>query len=193
MAGGVISKFQAKFCREKAVLITVYVEKPRRRRVLSNQHHHHHHHHYLHHINNREVIRGSGKGYNRKAELLRYSQSLRESVRPAASSSSSSSTTLLLPKPTSPKNQQPTTKTVAVLHRKPSYSRTPTCLGNWKLLVPSFIWSLTSPKARKARKKQKHGGSTTTNKMKALMKSLEIQKKKRFIIPKLFSAFRKHR
>ncbi|KAJ0047916.1 hypothetical protein Pint_15758 [Pistacia integerrima] len=94
----------AKFCREKAVLITVYVEKPRRRRVLSNQHHHHHHHH--HHY----LLRGSGKGYNRRAELLRYSQSLRESVRPAASSSSSSSTTLLLPKPTSPKNQQPTTK-----------------------------------------------------------------------------------
>lgn len=47
-------------------------------------------------------------------------------------------------------------------------------MGNWKILVPSFVWSLTSPKAKKARKTKKHDGSTTT-KMKALMKSLGVR------------------
>ncbi|KAF9625649.1 hypothetical protein IFM89_025134 [Coptis chinensis] len=65
-------------CGEKAVLVTVFVERPTRRRVSSN-----HHPNKIHHPITQAVIRnrGGGRGYDRKAELLRYSHCLRESAR----------------------------------------------------------------------------------------------------------------
>ncbi|CAK7356264.1 unnamed protein product [Dovyalis caffra] len=92
----------AKLRKEKAVLVHVYVERPRKRRSSSssssNSHHHHHHHHYVHHIIKQELTPhkngDSGKGYSRRAELLHYSQRLRESARSATSSP-------LVPKPVS--------------------------------------------------------------------------------------------
>ncbi|KAF5734247.1 hypothetical protein HS088_TW16G00694 [Tripterygium wilfordii] len=70
----------ANSCRGKAVLLTVYVEKPRRRSSSRNKHHHHHHHHHYHHLhhNNRHVAAGGNTGYNRRAQLLQYSQNLRD-------------------------------------------------------------------------------------------------------------------
>ncbi|KAL5748378.1 hypothetical protein ACOSP7_025415 [Xanthoceras sorbifolium] len=187
----------AKYYKGKPVFISVYVEKTRRRRVSSkNQHHHHHHHHHhhlLHRSINQEVIHdqykngGSGKGCNRRAELLRYSQSLRDSAGSAAS------TTLLLPKPIPPpNNQQPTTSNAIAVHRNRNHGRTPTCLGNWRILIPNFIRSFITPKDKKEMKKRKKQSGSTTNKMKALIKGFEVQKK-RTSITKLLSAFRKRR
>ncbi|KAK4557706.1 hypothetical protein RGQ29_007462 [Quercus rubra] len=98
-------------CRkEKAVLVTVYVERPRKK-ASTNHHHHHHHHHYLHHTTKREVTQvnhgasGPGKGYDRRAQLLQYSKRLRESSR-------SATITPLPLEPTSSSNhnQQPSTQ-----------------------------------------------------------------------------------
>ncbi|KAH9776952.1 hypothetical protein KPL71_006864 [Citrus sinensis] len=188
----------AKFCGEKGVLISVYEEKPRRRRIAASrqqqqqQHHHHHHHHHQHRYHclyNDLDSAGTGKGYNRRAELLQYSRTLRESPQP----SPAASTPLLLkpkPTPTSSKFQPPSPKTVAV-QRKPSSAKTPTCLGDWKILIPSFVRSLISLKGKKDGKKKKPSGSGT-NKMTALMKSIKVQKKRGFI-PKLCSTLQKHR
>lgn len=58
------------------MVVSVYVERPRRKVSSSNPdrrhggyHHHHHHHHEV------------GAGYNRRADLLLYSQQLREVAR----------------------------------------------------------------------------------------------------------------
>ncbi|KAJ4712628.1 cyclin-T1-like [Melia azedarach] len=177
----------AKFCREKGVLITMYEEKPRRRRVPPNQHQHHHHylhhhHHHYHYLHNASA--SAGKEYNRRAELLRYSERLRETARSAPS------TPLLQPKPAPPNNQQPATKTIEALRRQSS-ARTPNCLGNCKILIPCFIRPLTSPQGKRERKKKKQS-SSTSNKVKAFIKSFQVQKKRGFI-PKLLSTLRKHR
>ncbi|KAI5602143.1 hypothetical protein POPTR_001G151150v4 [Populus trichocarpa] len=128
----------AKLCRGKAVIVSVYEERPGKRRVSSSSnshHHHHHHHHYVHHVIKQEIV--------------------------AAPS-------------------------------KPRFSRStsPTCLGNWKILIPNICRSLTSIQA-KQKKKKKHSGSTS-NAMITVMKSLEVQKKKGFIL-KLLSKLQRHR
>lgn len=78
---------------KKAVLVTMYVEKPRRLLGANGHRHHHHHHHHshrVHHTIKREVIHythdgDAGKRYiNRRAELLQYSQLLRKSARQPA-------------------------------------------------------------------------------------------------------------
>lgn len=97
---------QAKLCKEKVVLVSVYVERPRKRRVSSNNRHHHHHQ-YVHHSIKQEVTLNkhgdvAGKGYNRRAELLLYSQRLRQSG-PSPESSPSE------PNPISSDKQQSTT------------------------------------------------------------------------------------
>ncbi|KAK9274432.1 hypothetical protein L1049_021679 [Liquidambar formosana] len=171
----------ATFCREKVVLVTVYVERPRRR-LSSNHHHHHHHHHHLYLPVKQEVKQHkhgvAGRGSDRRADLLRYSQHLRESARPAASS------TPLLPKPIS-SNKEQTTKKIIAVRSKPKHARVPTCLGNWKLVIPNFVRSM------EGRKKNKNSGSTS-KKIKALMKSFEGQKKWGFF-SKMFATLRKHR
>ncbi|KAJ9173311.1 hypothetical protein P3X46_016462 [Hevea brasiliensis] len=170
----------AKLCLKKAVLVSVYEEKPTKRRVSSTNHRHHHyhpHHRYVHHSiqQERDDDSPTGKGYNRRAELLLYSQRLRHSVRPAESSH------LLDPKSTSSTSNilQSAVNAVAV-KRKPKDKRTPNCLGNWKILSLKFCRSLTSVQVKKENKKKKHTGSTS-NAMKVVMKSLEVQKKRGFI------------
>ncbi|GLT91141.1 hypothetical protein SLE2022_090440 [Rubroshorea leprosula] len=127
----------ATYCCEKAVLVTVYVEKPRRR-IL---------HHHLHHTIRKEVIqqeRGvTGEGCNRRAELLHYCQRLRLSapqLPPPASTSSQS-------KPDSSTHQQPSNKN-ATVQRTTKHSRTPAWLRKWIILIPSFLRSLTSPSSQ---------------------------------------------
>ncbi|XP_021284039.1 uncharacterized protein LOC110416346 [Herrania umbratica] len=173
-------------CKDMAVLVTVYVEKPRRRVSSNNQHHRQRH--YLHHTIKQEQIKhgGTGKVYNRRAELLHYSQRLRESARSAASTPSQS-------KPVSTNDQQASNKIVAV-QSKPKYSKTPACFDNWGILIPSFLRSLTTLRAKKTGKKKQHVGSTSSNSsmMKAAMTSLQMQKKWRFF-SKPISMLHKHR
>ncbi|KAL9368872.1 hypothetical protein Peur_040071 [Populus x canadensis] len=178
----------AKLCRGKAVIVSVYEERPGKRRVSSSSNSHHHH--YVHHVIKQEVTLhkngDSRKGYSRRAELLHYSRRLRESALSATSSPS-------VPKPISSNkhHHQPTTNIVAA-PSKPRFSRStsPTCLGNWKILIPNICRSLTSIQA-KQKKKKKHSGSTS-NAMITVMKSLEVQKKKGFSL-KLLSKLRRHR
>ncbi|KAJ6714920.1 hypothetical protein OIU85_026427 [Salix viminalis] len=116
---------QAKLCRGEAVIVSVYAERPGKRRVSSsssNSHRHrrHHHHHHVHHVIKQEVNLNkngdSGKGYSRRAELLHYSQRLRESALSATSAP-------LVPKPVSSNHHhQPTTNIVAA-PSKPRFSR----------------------------------------------------------------------
>ncbi|KAJ6308579.1 hypothetical protein OIU76_018210 [Salix suchowensis] len=177
---------QAKLCRGEAVIVSVYAERPGKSRVSpSSSNSHHHHHHHVHHFIKQEVNLNkngdSGKGYSRRAELLHYSQRLRESALSATSAP-------LVPKPVSSNHHhQPTTNIVAA-PSKPGFSRStsPACLGNWKILIPNICRSLTSIQA-KQKKKKKHTGSTS-NAMKAVMKTLE---KKGFIL-KLLSKLQRH-
>ncbi|KAL6279885.1 hypothetical protein ACE6H2_016766 [Prunus campanulata] len=88
----------------------MYVEKLKRRPFSNHRHHHHHHHHNNHHhihpTIKREVVhyrRGAdGRGYiSRRAELLQYSQHLRQSARSAPAAS-----TALNPRPYNTNSQQ---------------------------------------------------------------------------------------
>lgn len=110
---GLLDKFQVPCWKDKPVLLSVYVERPKRRpaSLTHHHHHHHHHHHYVHHTIKREAIShrdgAAGKGYttSRRAELLQYSQRLRQSAGRAPESSSSS--TPYVPNPNHTSNPQP--------------------------------------------------------------------------------------
>ncbi|XP_027085501.1 uncharacterized protein [Coffea arabica] len=177
----------ATFGRQKGVWVAVYVERPRsRRRLLSNsrqpQHHHHHHQHlHLHQDCNT-------RGYNRKAQLLEYSRQLRESARSQASSP------LLHPKPVANHNhhRQPMTQMIAVQKMR-RHAVTPTCMGNWKLLVPGFFRSLLMPHNKKPKNKRKRTNNrSTATKIKAIMKSFQVNRRKGFT-SKMFATLRKRR
>ncbi|KAK8510827.1 hypothetical protein V6N13_097607 [Hibiscus sabdariffa] len=153
-------------CRErKTVLVTVYVEKPRRK-----------HQHYLHHtIIKQELIQqklgGAGKGYNRRAQLLHYSQRLRESAR--------SSTFKALQSKSDSDQQKPSNKDicnprVVGVQGKATYSRRAGCFDKWRIVVPRFMRCLTNFQAKK---KEDAASKTSNNMMKAAMKSLQVHKK----------------
>lgn len=87
-----LDKFQVPRWKDKPVFVSIYVERPKRRPASTTRHHHHHHHnhdhhHHVHHTIKQEVIHhgdgAGGKGYttSRRAELLQYSQRLRQSAR----------------------------------------------------------------------------------------------------------------
>ncbi|KAG4188431.1 hypothetical protein ERO13_A08G163200v2 [Gossypium hirsutum] len=146
----------ATYCEQKAVFVTVY-------------------------IINQELIQhkhgGAGKGYNRRAELLHYSRRLRESARSSASRA-------LQSKPVSSiDQQQPPSKKIRAVQRKATYSRTPACFDKWGILVPSFLKSLKSLLQSKKTENKRKNRSTSNNKIKAVMKSLQsqMQKKWRFL------------
>ncbi|XVE57551.1 hypothetical protein DITRI_Ditri04bG0099500 [Diplodiscus trichospermus] len=161
-------------CKDKEVVITVYVEKPRTRASLN-------HHHYLHQtIKKLHIQHMHGKGYNRRAELLHYSRRLRESARSASSAP-------LQSKPVSSNDQQPSNKIIAV-QRKPKYPKAPACFDNWGTLIPSFLRSLTNLKAKKTGEKKKNGGSTSSN-----YKKIQMQKNWRLFFSKPMSMLQKHR
>ncbi|CBI40926.3 unnamed protein product, partial [Vitis vinifera] len=178
---------KATSCKDKAVLVTLYVEKPRKR---INHHHHHHHHHLLYHTIKGEGFQqnygADGRGYSRRALLLHYSQSLRESAQSAASAS-------LNPKAISSKDQQPINK-IAAGQSKPKHEKVPACLGDWKLSIASLVRSFTSVQAKKTsnkkKKKKKDNGSSRAN-IAAVMKNLKVQKKLGFI-SKLLKPSQKH-
>ncbi|ONI06360.1 hypothetical protein PRUPE_5G055600 [Prunus persica] len=177
-------------CKEKGVLVSVYVEKPKRRTFSNHRHHHHHHHHnnhhHIHHTIKREVVhyrRGAdGRGYiSRRAELLQYSQHLRQSARSAPAAS-----TALNPRPNHTNSQQSHAQIVAVRRKPNKISKAPICFGNWK--IPGMFGFFTSSQAKKDRKtRTKRTGSTTSNKIKAVIKSLKVQKQ-RGVFSKMFSS-----
>ncbi|KAG4134882.1 hypothetical protein ERO13_D08G183000v2 [Gossypium hirsutum] len=161
----------ATYYEQKAVFVTVYVEKPRRRASLK-------HIPSLHQIINQELIQhnhgGAGKGYNRRAELLHYSRRLRESARSSASRA-------LQSKPVSSiDQQQPHSKKIRAVQRKATYSRTPACFDKWGILVPSVFRSLKNLLQSKKTENKRKDGSTSNNKIKAVMKSLQSQMQKKW-------------
>lgn len=99
--------FQVTCPQGKPVLVTVYVERPKRK---ASSNHPHQHHPYIHHTIKREVIHyrhgAGGQGYiSRRAELLQYSQRLRLSARSATPASKP-----FYPKPNHTQNPQPPAK-----------------------------------------------------------------------------------
>ncbi|GMN30915.1 hypothetical protein TIFTF001_003038 [Ficus carica] len=169
----------------KEVIVTRHVERPSR--VVANHHHHHHHHHphHVHHTVKGEVIHyrhgAEGKRFiNRRAELLQYSQDLRQSARPPAPP---------LPLPNPSNNRTPETKVIHI-RRNSKDGRNPTCLGNCKTTIPNFFKLLSLRTGKERNKKTK--SFTTGNKITALKKSLQVQKQ-RGIFSKLFLTSRKDR
>ncbi|XP_060207453.1 uncharacterized protein LOC132635185 [Lycium barbarum] len=154
------------YLRERTVYVAVLVEGPRKRRSSStnNKYYRHQHHQHLHvrHVAN-------GGGYNRKAQLLEYSRNLRASSR-------SQPSTPLVPKPVQRQNSQ-----IVAVKNKPKHVTVPTCMGNWKFVMPRFLRSFTSQNKKSKKKKNM---ASKTNKIKALVKSFQVQRK-----PGLFSKF----
>lgn len=153
--------FQATCCTDKRVLVTVYVEKPRR--SVSN-----HHRTIKKDVLIQHKHGGAGKSYSRRAELLQYSQRLRESARVRVRSSPPLQTN-----PVSSNHHQPSNKIMAV-KRKPKYSETPGCFGKWGIMLPSFL------------------RSTPTSSNNKKMKRLQMQKNWRLILSKPFAMLHRH-
>ncbi|XP_057420379.1 uncharacterized protein LOC130714497 isoform X2 [Lotus japonicus] len=172
---------QVVYRRDRAVLLRVYVEKPRKKKPPPIQHQHHHHHHYhIHHTVRKEEIHGSGsKGsYDRRSGLLKYSRLLRESARGASS-------TPLPSKGSTTKNLQPPTLMAPFKKKQPKYAERPACFGDWKLLIPSCLRQMLSAPKKGQKKKKMHGGFSGN-----LMKKLQVRRGKSFI-PNVFSTTRK--
>ncbi|MED6156667.1 hypothetical protein PIB30_016404 [Stylosanthes scabra] len=148
--------------RGKAVLVRVYAEKHGKRRSSSIQRHHHHHHQHVHyHIHQtfRQEAHSSAtsKGYDRRAGLLNYSHQLRASAR--GTSSASSSAPLL--SMSTHNNIQPAPTKMISPKKKSKDTGKPTCFGNWKLLIPSFLRSWWN--APKKKKKERRGRNLFSN------------------------------
>ncbi|KAK7262183.1 hypothetical protein RJT34_29745 [Clitoria ternatea] len=163
---------QITYRNDKAVVVRVYVEKPRKKRSSSNHihhHHQHHHHHHLHHYHIHQgvregVVHGSAsKGYDRRAGLLKYSHLLRESARGTIS------TQVPLIAPSN--------------NKKPDVGKS-ACFGNWKLLIPSFLRSRSKAPKKEKKKKQMLGGVLEDG-----MKILQVRRGKS-LIPNVFSKSR---
>ena len=129
------AKLQVTCCKDKAVQVSVYVETSRKKRPSANEHHRHcRHHDNIHHTYRREAVNGGAaarnKGYDRRAELLKYSQSLRESGQTAPS-------TPLLAEQISNNNSQPTTQPVSLLTTM-IYAKDTSCCFQRYILLLSF-------------------------------------------------------
>ncbi|KAI3974125.1 hypothetical protein MKX01_031583 [Papaver californicum] len=155
-------------------------------------------HHQLHHHPNNKSISGGGggaaagskgqgggggNGYDRKAELLRYSHRLRESAKSTASTPVllTSQTPLQIPTKSKPVGGDNTQR----------FSGFPTCFGKLKILLnASFFKSLTSFNncksivGRKKNKKRRRLPGATK------LKTARVQKKCAALLSKLFSRFR---
>ncbi|CAI9755346.1 unnamed protein product [Fraxinus pennsylvanica] len=161
-------------CRERVVLVAVYVERPRRRLPSSNYHHQRHFH--------QANLAAGGRRYNRRAELLDYARDLRTSARSGASSPVHSSSNII----------QPRAVQITPTRRKTRKTFAPTCLGKWKLLLPSFLTSMTASKTLKMKKKNKDKNSVSIiTKITTVVKRLQMKKKKSFF-SKLFATMRDH-
>ncbi|XP_050377944.1 uncharacterized protein LOC126795157 [Argentina anserina] len=178
------------YWKDKPVLVSVYVEMPKRRPPPLT---HHHHHYHVHHTVEREAVspRGSadGKGYttSRRAELLQYSQRLRQSARTAPASLSPS--TPILPDSNHTSNPQPHAQ-IVTFPTKPKNPKAPTCFGNCR--SPTIFGPLTSFHAKKERKTRKKRAYNASKKIKAAIKTLKVQKQQAFFC-KLFPSSAKRK
>ncbi|KAK7330830.1 hypothetical protein VNO77_25034 [Canavalia gladiata] len=172
---------QVTYRNDKAVVVRVYVEKPRKKRSTSIQQHRHHHHLHYHirHTVRQEVVHAStSKGFDRKAWLLMYSHLLRESTRGA-------SPTPLLSKWCPNNNLQPPPQIALSNKKRAECAGKVACFGSWKLLIPSFLRSFSKAQKSEKNKKQVHGGFSGNR-----IKILQVRTGKSFI-PNLFSKTRK--
>ncbi|XP_058085336.1 uncharacterized protein LOC131232856 [Magnolia sinica] len=162
-------------CGEKAVVVSLYVEGPRKGSSETDKHHHYHR------IRKRPTHHKLDGGPNRRANLLLYSQHLRETATVQSATPSP-------PHPAS-NDPQPISKIIPA-GSKHKNSRTPTCLGDLRALIPRFIRSLAGLSSKKEKKKE-HSRSTP-NKMNTVIKSLDVKKKLGFVT-KLLKTLRKRR
>ncbi|KAK1430509.1 hypothetical protein QVD17_13308 [Tagetes erecta] len=175
-------------CKDKAVLVAVYQEKPRKRSLTTRsnndiKHHHHHHHHHLH-------IHGlkNNKG-NRKAELLSYSQHLRKSSNLKASTPPHHQKSLV----TSTTNDQETkTKTQVQDVEKKQKLKKQSGSVDMKSIFKCFAMSNAK---RKMKRKKKKSASSSSNKASTLIKRFNsrTQKGARRFFSKLNAFIQKHR
>ncbi|XP_075507714.1 uncharacterized protein LOC142544561 [Primulina tabacum] len=69
-------------------------------------------------------------------------------------------------------SKAPPTSEVLPAKRKPKRATSPSCLGKWDSLIPSFFKTTMNPKGKK-----KSSVFTITTKMEAPVKCLQVQKK----------------
>ncbi|KAK1256701.1 hypothetical protein QJS04_geneDACA024372 [Acorus gramineus] len=168
--------------REKHVVVTLYTVTPIKTRISLDAVTHHHRH-------RRRRLANGGGGYDRRAELLRYSRQLRESVRSESSSCSDplSESHIKFLKQSMRKHQ-----VVPFNGGKHNVPRTPTCLGDWrKVFIASFVKSWTSLQAKNSKhKKWRVDNTTSSNQMKVVVKGKNVSKKCGFI-SRLVASMRK--
>ncbi|PHT58399.1 hypothetical protein CQW23_00762 [Capsicum baccatum] len=169
------AQFQVTYLRERTVYVAVLVEGPRRRKNSSTNNKIHHYQHQ--HLHVRHVV--NGRGYNRKAQLLEYSRNLR-----AANRSQPSPSTPMVPQQVQRQNSQ-----IVAVKNKPKYVTVPACMGNWKFVMPRFLRSFMSQN-KKSKKKKKKNMASKTNKIKAMVKSFQVQRKSG-LFSKFFASVRK--
>ncbi|KAL6008325.1 hypothetical protein ACLOJK_033834 [Asimina triloba] len=187
-----IYMIQAICCGEKDVVVSVYVEKPRssfKPHSSSSYHDGQRHHGRL------------DGGPNRRANLLRYCQNLRETVTAESaalipsrrSSSSDASTTTKMKtmatdirlssdlssvaRPLPPPAKEHATKIISAGAPR-RHSKTPACFGDLGELIPRFMKSLMGLGRRKEKKKKKqktqHGSASS--RMSAVIKSFDVRR-----------------
>ncbi|KAI3968408.1 hypothetical protein MKW92_017273 [Papaver armeniacum] len=207
-----MQKGAAGCCTTKAVLVTVYVVRPtiarrnsspqrrlfhnRNRQLFQDRHRIKQAaiHHQLHHYPNNKSISGGavarrkgqgggGNGYDRKAELLKYSHRLRESAK------STASTPVLLTSPTP--LQIPTKSKPVGGDNTRRFSGFPTCFGKLKIFFnASFFNSLASFNNCKSIMRRKKNKKRRRLPGAAKLKTARVQKKCAALLSKLFSRIR---
>ncbi|KAI3804390.1 hypothetical protein L1987_25889 [Smallanthus sonchifolius] len=173
-------------CKEKVVLVAVYEEKPKKRRLTTRKNdnikHHHHHHLHVHPSKN-------GEG-NRRAELLSYSQRLREASKLKASTPDSHCPKSLVASIT---NNQETKTQVHDVQKEQKLKKKSRPL-DMKSILKCFAMSHAKRKVKKKKKKKKSMDSTS-NKANVMMKrfNARTQKGARRFFSKLKAFIQKHR
>ncbi|CAI9291393.1 unnamed protein product [Lactuca saligna] len=177
-------------CKEKAVLVAVYEEKPRKRRLKTSKnkdtkqehHHHHHHHHHLHIHQSKNSV-----GNNRKAELLSYSQHLRESSKSRSSTSPHHHKPLV----DSTTDSKQTMAPVLPLQNKQKQKRKSSCVGLDNLLKCLAI----SHAKRRVKNNKKKSSKSSTKKANEIMKtfSKRTQKGGSRFLSKVVATIQKYR
>lgn len=65
---------------------------------------------------------------------------------------------------------------ISTADRKPKHSSPPTCLDKWEFIIPNFLRSMTALNTTKDKWKRNCKNSvSTTTKMKALVKNLQVK------------------
>ncbi|KAM3322165.1 putative protein isoform X2 [Capsicum chacoense] len=177
------------YLRERTVYVAVLIEGPRRRKNSSTNNKIHHCQHQ--HLHVRHVV--NGRGYNRKAQLLEYSRNLRAANRSQPSVSqpvqrqNSQPSTPMVPQQVQRQNSQ-----IVAVKNKPKYVTVPACMGNWKFVMPRFLRSFMSQN-KKSKKKKKKNMASKTNKIKAMVKSFQVQRKSDLFSKFFASVWKGHR